>query len=158
MARCKFCGQEIDWITSLEGKPVPVDPDPVFVIEDGGLDTFLDDMGETITGRQAKPEEERRDLPVAFVPHRRTCAAYSPRVKTHVKNTAQTAEEWRRELEAAMDRIAQVAKLLDADAEEMEREANLLAASTTMTRATAMYHVAQRRLNEARKELGGGYG
>ena len=55
MARCKFCGQEIDWITSLEGKQVPVDPDPVFVIEDGG------------------PEEERRDLPVAFVPHRRTC-------------------------------------------------------------------------------------
>ena len=73
MARCKFCGQEIDWITSLEGKRVPVDPDPVFVIEDGGPDTFLDDMGAAITGRQAKPEEEHRDLPVAFVPHRRTC-------------------------------------------------------------------------------------
>lgn len=73
MARCKFCGQEIDWITSLEGKPVPVDPDPVFVIEDGGLDTFLDDMGATITGRRARTYEESRDLPVAFVPHRRTC-------------------------------------------------------------------------------------
>lgn len=73
MARCKFCGQVIDWITSLEGKQVPVDPDPVFVIEDGGPDTFLDDMGATITGRQAGPEEERQDLPVAFVPHRRTC-------------------------------------------------------------------------------------
>ena len=32
MARCKFCNQEIDWITSLEGKQVPVDPDPVFVM------------------------------------------------------------------------------------------------------------------------------
>ena len=73
MARCKFCGQEIDWITSLEGKPVSVDPDPVFVIEDGGPDTFLDDMGAAIIGRQAKPEEERRGLPVAFIPHRRTC-------------------------------------------------------------------------------------
>lgn len=73
MARCKFCGQEIDWITSLEGKPVPVDPDPVFVIEDGGPDTFLDDMGAIITGRRARTGEERRDLPVAFVPHRRTC-------------------------------------------------------------------------------------
>lgn len=73
MAWCKFCGQEIDWITSLEGKQVPVDPDPVFVIEDDGQDMFLDDMGTAITGRQAKPEEERRDLPVAFVPHRRTC-------------------------------------------------------------------------------------
>ena len=159
MARCKFCGQEIDWITSLEGKQVPVDPDPVFVIEDGGLDTFLDDMGATITGRRARTYEERLDLHVAFVPHRRTCAAYSPKVKPHnFQITAQAAEEWRRELEAAMDRIAQVAKLLDADAEEMEREANLLAASTTMTRATAMYHVAERRLNEARQKGGCSYG
>ena len=39
----------------------------------------------------------------------------------------------------SLDRIAQVAKVLDADAEEMEREANLLEASTTMTRAAAMY-------------------
>ena len=41
MARCKFCGQEIDWITSMEGKQVPVDPDPVFVIEDGSPEAFL---------------------------------------------------------------------------------------------------------------------
>lgn len=32
-------------------------------------------MGATVTGRQAAPEEERRDLAVAFVPHRRTCPA-----------------------------------------------------------------------------------
>lgn len=73
MARCKFCGQEIDWITSLEGKRVPVDPDPVFVIEGDGPEAFLDDMGATITGRPAGPEEESQDLPVAFVLHRRTC-------------------------------------------------------------------------------------
>lgn len=73
MARCKFCGREIDWITSLEGKQVSVDPEPVFVIEDGRPDTFLDDMGATITGRRARTGEERRDLPVAFVPHRRMC-------------------------------------------------------------------------------------
>ena len=73
MARCKFCGQEIDRITSLEGKRVPVDPHPAFVIEGGGPEAFLDDMGTTITGRQTGPEEERQDLPVAFVPHRRTC-------------------------------------------------------------------------------------
>lgn len=75
MGRCKFCGAEIDWITNLEGKPVPVDPDPVCVIEDGGLEEFMDDMGATVTGRQAEPEEERRDLAVAFVPHWRTCPA-----------------------------------------------------------------------------------
>ena len=73
VARCKFCGQEIDWITSMEGKQVPVIRIPVFVIEDGSPEAFLDDMGATITGRQAKPEEESRDLPVAFVLHRRTC-------------------------------------------------------------------------------------
>ena len=73
MAWCKFCGQEIDWITSLEGKQVPVDPDPVFVIEGDGPEAFLDDMGATITGRQAGPEEEHQDLPVAFVLHRRIC-------------------------------------------------------------------------------------
>ena len=50
-----------------------MDPDPVFVIEDGGPEAFLDDTGATITGRRAKPEEESRDLPVAFVLHRRTC-------------------------------------------------------------------------------------
>ncbi len=91
--------------------------------------------------------------------HDRLGSVNFPRVKPHnFQITVQAAEEWRQELEAAMDRIAQVAKVLDADAEEMEREANLLAASTTMTRAAAMYHVAERRLNEARKELEDGYG
>ena len=57
----------------MEGKPVPVDPDPVFVIEDSGPEAFLDDMDAddmdaAITGRQAGPEEERQDLPVAFIP------------------------------------------------------------------------------------------
>lgn len=73
MGVCKICGQGIDWITNLEGKQVPVDPDPVFVIEGNGAEEFLDDMGATIIGRMARPEEERRDLPVAFIPHRRTC-------------------------------------------------------------------------------------
>ena len=73
MALCKFCGQEIDRITSLEGKPVPVDPEPVFEIEDGDLEAFLDDMGATITGRQARPEDGRQDLPAVFVPHMRAC-------------------------------------------------------------------------------------
>ena len=62
-----------DWITSLERKHVLVDPDPVFVIEDGGPDTFLDDMGTTIPRHRAGPEEESRDLPIAFAPRRRTC-------------------------------------------------------------------------------------
>lgn len=68
--------------------------------------------------------------------------------------TAQMAAEWRREFEAAMERIEEVAKLLGADAEEMKREATLLAAQTTMTRATALHHVANERLSKAIKEWG----
>ena len=58
----------------MGGKPIPVDPDPVFVIiEDECQGWFLDDMGVGIVGRQARPEEESPNLPVAFVPHRQTC-------------------------------------------------------------------------------------
>ena len=82
-----------------------------------------------------------------------------PRIKPQeYMVTAQMAAEWRREFEAAMDRIEEVAKLLGADAEEMERAATLLAASTTMDRATALHHVANKRLNAAIKERGGGHG
>ena len=73
MVRCKFCGQKIDWIGIAGGKKVPVDPNPVFVVEDRGREVFFDDMGGTVVGRQAWPEEESRDLPVAFAPHRKTC-------------------------------------------------------------------------------------
>ena len=91
--------------------------------------------------------------------HDRLGGVIPKRAKPHShKTTLQIAEERRREFEAAMDRIEQVAIIADTDAGELEREANLLAASTTMTRAAAMYHVAERRLNKARKELGDGYG
>lgn len=86
MSFCKFCGRKIEWISITGGRPVAVDPEPVFVIEAEcqesffggagaaiGMEAFLDDAGVTIIGRQARPEEEHRDLPVAFVPHRRTC-------------------------------------------------------------------------------------
>ena len=88
MARCKYCGAEIDWITSLEGKRVPVDPDPVFVIEGGGRREFLDDMGATLIGRQAAPWEARSDMDMAFVPHRRTCPALRGPVRRRVERGA----------------------------------------------------------------------
>lgn len=73
MSVCRDCGAEIDWVRTEEGRYIPVDPEPVFVIEGGGQDQFIEDEGGTITGRIARPEEERRDLPVAYVPHWRTC-------------------------------------------------------------------------------------
>ncbi len=73
MSICRGCGREIDWIRTVAGKNMPIDPAPVFVIEGGGNDRFVTDEGEVITGRVARPEEESRDLPVAFVPHWKTC-------------------------------------------------------------------------------------
>lgn len=43
------------------------------MITGGGNDRFVTDEGEVITGRIARPEEERPELPVGFVPHWKTC-------------------------------------------------------------------------------------
>lgn len=52
---------------------MPFDPEPVFVIEGDGCDRFTTDDGAEIVGRIARPEEESPELPVAFVPHWKTC-------------------------------------------------------------------------------------
>lgn len=73
MSRCRGCGAAIDWIRTPAGRSMPVDMEPVFIIEGDGPDRFITDEGEIVTGRRALPEEERRDLTVAFVPHWKTC-------------------------------------------------------------------------------------
>ena len=55
------------------GKNMPVDPEPVFVIEGSGTDRFIDDLGDPLCGRVARPEEESRDLPIGFFRHWDTC-------------------------------------------------------------------------------------
>ena len=52
---------------------MPVDPEPVFVIEGDGSDRFVTDEGAVLLGRRARPEEERAELAVGFVPHWKTC-------------------------------------------------------------------------------------
>ena len=73
MSTCKGCGAPIDRITTTEGKYMPVDPEPVFIIEGDGLDRFITDEGAVLLGRRARPEEEGPGLEVAFVPHWKTC-------------------------------------------------------------------------------------
>lgn len=73
MSYCRGCGREIEWIRTTAGKNMPVDPELVFVIESDRTDRFVTDDGAVIIGRRATCEEESRDLPVAFVPHWKTC-------------------------------------------------------------------------------------
>ncbi|MCM1439659.1 MAG: hypothetical protein NC131_10755 [Roseburia sp.] len=63
----------MEWIRTKAGKSMPVDPDPVMVVEGEGRDRFVTDEGDVIIGRLARPEEMTMDLPVAFVPHWKTC-------------------------------------------------------------------------------------
>lgn len=74
MSVCRWCGQEIEYIfCESENKYVSIDPEPVFVIEGSGTDRFIDDLGDPLCGRVARPEEESRDLPIGFFRHWDTC-------------------------------------------------------------------------------------
>lgn len=73
MSVCKGCGAPIDWIKTTEGRNMPIDPEPVFIIEGGGTDRFVTDEGAVVLGRVARPDEESPALPVGFVPHWKTC-------------------------------------------------------------------------------------
>lgn len=80
MSHCKDCGAEIDWMRTEEGRYIPVDPEPVFVIEGEGDEHFYDDELGVITGRLARPEEvqtreQKINALVGYVPHWRTCQA-----------------------------------------------------------------------------------
>lgn len=70
MNRCKNCGVEIDWLCSEDGSYVPVEPEPVFVVEGEGTERFISEEEGVLTGRQAGFEEATPELPVAFIPHR----------------------------------------------------------------------------------------
>lgn len=72
MSTCRGCGQPIEWIRTAAGRFMPIDPEPVFIIEEG-RDSFITDEGEIVRGRRALPHEESREFPVAFVPHWKTC-------------------------------------------------------------------------------------
>ena len=56
MSVCKGCGRQIDWIRTAAGKLMPIDPEPVVVIEGDGKDLFFTDEGGTLKGREARPD------------------------------------------------------------------------------------------------------
>ena len=80
MSVCRSCGAEIDWMRKPDGGYIPVDLEPVFVIEGDGQDKFYAEEEGELTGRAAEPGEiqtleQKIGTPVAFVPHWRTCKA-----------------------------------------------------------------------------------
>jgi len=63
-----------------EGRYIPVDPDPVFVIEGEGQERFYTEEEGVLAGRRATPEEvqtlaQKCNTPMGWVPHWRTCQA-----------------------------------------------------------------------------------
>lgn len=79
MSICKGCGKPIKWIKTKAGKAMPVDPDPVWVYEEG-KEKFATDAGEVITGSAKAPEAKETGeihtcLGLAYVPHWSTCPA-----------------------------------------------------------------------------------
>ena len=80
MSQCRDCGAGIDWMRTEEGRYIPVDPEPVFVIEGDGDEHFYDDELGEITGRLARPEEvqtreQKINALVGYVPPWGTCRA-----------------------------------------------------------------------------------
>lgn len=80
MTFCKNCGQEIDWIRTENGKYIPVDPNPVFIIEGKGIERFYTDEEGVVIGRLAREEEvqtieQKINTPVGYIPHWKTCYA-----------------------------------------------------------------------------------
>lgn len=78
MSVCRDCGAEIEWVRKPDGSYIPVDPEPVFVIEGEGRDRFYTEEEGELTGRAARTEEiqtleQKVSMQVAFVPHWRTC-------------------------------------------------------------------------------------
>ena len=80
MSCCRDCGAEIDWMRTEEGRYIPVDQEPVFVIEGDGAEDFYTEEEGVIIGRRARREEVQTreakiNTPLGFVPHWRTCRA-----------------------------------------------------------------------------------
>lgn len=85
MSCCKGCGREIDWIRTEDGRYIPVDPEPVFVIEGEGPNRFYSEEGEELIGRIARwsevqTKEAKFNTPLGFVPHWWTCPYTRPHV------------------------------------------------------------------------------
>ena len=78
MSVCRECSMKIDWMQTAGGRYIPVDPEPVFVIEGNGDEQFYTEEEGVLTGRLARrsevqTREAKINTPLGFVPHWRSC-------------------------------------------------------------------------------------
>ena len=71
--KCKGCGAEIEWIRTVTGTAMPVDPKPIFFKESkDGTGTFITASGRYVKGSLCKKEDADQH---GFVSHFATCSA-----------------------------------------------------------------------------------
>ena len=78
MAKCKGCGQTIMFISMKSGKPIPVNPTPVFIEDKNGDKIIVTKDGRIANGRQEIVTSQNQFLTRGYISHFATCpyAAY----------------------------------------------------------------------------------
>ena len=72
MSKCKSCGAEIKWITTVNGKSMPVDAEPVQFHQDpSGQEVFVTKGGAVVRGATAKAGDEEAET--GYNSHFATC-------------------------------------------------------------------------------------
>ena len=51
--KCRGCGADIAFIKTVGGKSIPVDPDPVYFIQEEDNEKFVTEAGEVKRGKKA---------------------------------------------------------------------------------------------------------
>ena len=68
---CRGCGKEIAFIKTVKGKSMPVDPDSVYFVPEGGPNTYVTIDGEVVRGRE--PHYADKETQIGYVSHFATC-------------------------------------------------------------------------------------
>ena len=77
ISRCRGCGAEVIWIrTAASRRKTPADAEPVWILQDGGGNTFLQKDGSVIFGRKigdAWDDDPDANVIEAYESHFATC-------------------------------------------------------------------------------------
>ena len=72
--KCRGCGKEICFIKSINGKSIPVDPDPISFIPEADYDKFVM-MDGTVQRGQVVEETVKTETVIGYRSHWATCPA-----------------------------------------------------------------------------------